>query len=81
MATIDVPQRVCDRPGCSARLTDRGGRFALAVIPDKSGDMVAMVTPLGEDDDHAGEGVDLCRVCAESLRSWWSAKARRAVEP
>lgn len=94
MATEQVPRTRCDRPGCNAVVTENGGRFALC-------DEGAWLLPADAHDSRAGRSatdeveavahhvcsVDLCRACAESLRTWWTSKqyrearaASRAVE-
>lgn len=87
MATEQVPRTRCDRPGCNAVVTENGGRFALQA----NGDNLEVAPPPPADAQayntvNAGDAmvhhcsVDLCRACAESLRMWWTAKARAAAK-
>lgn len=69
MSVEQVPRTRCDRPGCGATVTDRGGRFALTsggLEPHIDGESLLL-------------SVDLCRGCAESLRTWWTSKEARAA--
>lgn len=82
MATEHIPRRICDRPSCGATVTDKGGRFAL-----HEGEPLAIhpKRPEGEPDTPINSdepsvhccSVDLCRTCAASLQTWWTARARR----
>lgn len=82
MATISIPKRVCDRPGCGETVGARGGRVGL----DEENGPDFLDRFLAEHDVPADVmsttkslSVDLCRSCAESLRTWWSAVSRRAA--
>lgn len=59
--TIEV--RVCDRPGCGKRVTDKGTRVTMT-----NGALVAVA----DDEPH---GVDLCRACGEQMSAFWERKA------
>lgn len=85
-AAITVTKRVCDRPNCGNTVTDRGGRFSLDAGkgPHDMTSFLAspIVMPVPDQvirDCTNALSVDLCRSCAESLRTWWSAVERRAA--
>lgn len=83
MAEQTITKRVCDRPGCGATVTDKGGRFGFEDRgPVDLSTLLAepVVMPVPDQiikDATRALSVDLCRTCAESLRLWWTARQRR----
>lgn len=71
MAESHVPIRICDRPGCGARITSHG---RTGVVIGQNGPLEPP-SPPGPD-----LSMDLCRDCYQSLWSWWTAKDRRAIK-
>jgi len=79
-----VPRTRCDRPGCNAVVTENGGRFALCPGLDDIWPVPQDGAPFNGEAfsemwDPRAMSVDLCRACAESLRTWWSSKEARAA--
>lgn len=75
MAKVEITkeQTVCDRPGCSKRVTDKGG---IMVIHASESDTVAEVLLIehGNPMPH-GTFVDLCRECLDTMTKAWNRKA------
>lgn len=69
MSAVQVEQRVCDRPGCGRRVTERGMLGAALSTAGVSGIGSGLYTDVGQ-------APDLCRECVESLGTWWTARQR-----
>ena len=71
MAEVTTTHRVCDRPGCGAKLTESGAESV--GLTAEAGPAKVVVN------DNYGKGTspDLCRECFDSLVLWWTGKQRR----
>jgi hypothetical protein len=83
MGVLAVETRVCDRPGCGARVTDLGLPSA-GLIAEVGVTTVELYRPPGSDAPvppagSQGHATDLCRECRNSLATWWAGKSNRAA--